>query len=183
MTDVVAQSGRNLVARKNLRRLLNGQETKEMWLDDEVINCYFGHLMARANANRDLSKLYCFTSHFFESACPDLWARKEKLFDMNVILIPVIVNKSHWVLVSVFPSKKTIIFYDSMYGCGFEVLMKILQIFEKRFQKETGHLPIGDEWSLKDERSIPRQSNSFDCGVLVCQMAERLSRQSVFDFN
>ena len=137
LTDVVARSGRNLVARKNLRRLLNRQETKEMWLDDEVFNCYFGHLMARANANRDLPKIYCFTSHFFESACPDLWARKEKLFDMDVILIPVIVIKSHWVLVSVFPSKKTIIFYDSMYGCGFEVLMKILQIFENRCQKET----------------------------------------------
>ena len=143
MTDVVAQSGRNLVARTNLRRLLNGQETKEMWLDDEVINCYFGNLMARANANRDLPKLYCFTSHFFESALTDLCARKEKLFDMDVILISVNVIKSHWVLVSVFPSKKTIIFYDSMYGCRFEVLMKILQIFEKRCQKQTGHVPIG----------------------------------------
>ena len=77
MTDVVAQSGRNLVARKNLRRLLNSQETKEMWLDDEVINCYFGQQMARANSNRDLPKLYCFTSHFFESAFPDLCARKK----------------------------------------------------------------------------------------------------------
>ena len=77
MTDVVAQSGRNLVARKNLRRLLNGQKTKEMWLDDEVINCYFGHLMAHANANRDLPKLYCFTSHFFESAFSDLCPKRE----------------------------------------------------------------------------------------------------------
>ena len=121
MTDIVAQSGRNLVARKKLRRLLNSRETKEMWLDDEVINCYFGHLMARANANRDLPKLYCFTSHIFESAFPDLCARKEKRFDMDVILIQVNVIKSHCVLVSVFPSKKTIIFYDLMYGCGFEV--------------------------------------------------------------
>ena len=70
-----------------------------------------------------------------------------------------------------------------MYGCGFEVVMKILQIFEKRCQKETGHVPIGGEWSLKDEKSIPRQSNSFDCGVFVCQMAERLSRQNPLDFN
>ena len=106
MRDVVAQSGRNLIARKNLRRLLNGQETKEMWLDDEVINCYFGQLMARANANRDLFKLYCFTSHLFKFASPDLCARKDKIFDMDVILIPVNVTKSHWVLVSVFPSKK-----------------------------------------------------------------------------
>ena len=30
---------------------------------------------------------------------------------------------------------------------------------------------------------MPRESNSFDCGVFVCQMAERLSRQSPFDFN
>ena len=126
MTDVLARSGRNLVARKNLRGLLNGQETKEMWLEDEVINCYFGHLMARAKANRDLSNFIFFTSHFVESLCPDLWARTKKLFEIDVILIPVIVIKSHWVLASVFPFKKTINFYDSMYGCGFEVLMKIL---------------------------------------------------------
>ena len=95
MTDVVAQSGRNLVACKILRRLLNSQETKEMWHDDEVINCYFGHLMARANTNRDFPKLCCFTSHFFESAFPDLCARNEKLFDMDVILIPLNVIKNH----------------------------------------------------------------------------------------
>ena len=46
MTDVVGRSGRILIARKNLRRLLIGQDTKGMLLDDEVINCYFGHLMA-----------------------------------------------------------------------------------------------------------------------------------------
>ena len=30
MTDVVAQTGRNIVARRNLRRLINSQEAKEM---------------------------------------------------------------------------------------------------------------------------------------------------------
>ena len=85
--------------------------------------------MARANANRHFSKFYCFTSHFFEFSFPDLCARNEKLFDMDVIFIPVNVIKGFWVFIRVFPSKKTIIFYDSMYGCEFEVLMKILQIF------------------------------------------------------
>ena len=61
--------------------------------------------------------------------------------------------------------------------------MEILQIFEKRCQKETGHVPIVGEWSVKDEKSIPRQSISFECGVFFCQMAERLSRQSRLDFN
>ena len=94
MTNVVAQCGRNLVARRNLRRLINKQETKEMWLDDEEINCYFGQLMARENANRDFPKLYCFTSHFFKSAFPDLCARNKKLFDINVLLIPVnVINR------------------------------------------------------------------------------------------
>ena len=67
-------------------------------------------------------------------------------------------QKPLWVLVSVFPSKKTIIVNDLMNGCIFKVLMKILKIFEKRFQKNTEHVFIGGEKSLKDKKSIPLQS-------------------------
>ena len=106
MTDIVIQIGRCSVSRENLRRLLNGQkDVKQMYLDDELINFYFARLMDRANTNPSLPKLYCFVTHLLESANPNTWARTVNLFKMELILFPVLINKTHWVLVAVSPAK------------------------------------------------------------------------------
>ena len=65
MTDVVATIGTTEVHRCNLRLLIGQSSTRDMWLDDKVINFYLARLMERANAHRNLSKLYCFSSQFF----------------------------------------------------------------------------------------------------------------------
>ena len=184
MTDVVATIGTTKVHRNNLRRLLIGQSsTEDMWLDDEVINFYLACLMDRANAHRNLPKLYCFSSQFFQSINPNSWARRVNPFNMDLILFPVCVNSLHWVLVAVSPTNKTIIYYDSTYGNGEAVRAKILRFLKVRFHTQTGQPLNVTEWTSKDEKSLPRQTNNIDCGVFLCQIAERLSRRSSFDFN
>ena len=42
---------------------------------------------------------------------------------------------------------------------------------------------LDNEWNLSNSNNIPHQSNGIDCGVFVCQLAERLSRRAPFDFN
>ena len=124
-----------------------------MWLDDEIICCYFGHQISLANANRDFAKNFCFTLHFFKYSFPDLCSRKMIFFDMDVILIPVNVINSNWILVSVFQCKKTISLYDSMYCCGFEVLMKILQKFWKPLPERNRACPHR-RWIEFERRNI-----------------------------
>ena len=96
MTDVVATIGKTEVHRSNLRRLLIGQSsTKDMWLDDEVINFYLARLMDRANADCNLPKPYCLSSQFFESSNPNSWDLRVNLFKMDLILFLVCVNSVH----------------------------------------------------------------------------------------
>ena len=102
---------------------------------------------------------------------------------MDLLLFPVCVNSVHWVLVAVSPTNKTVIYYDSMYGNGNALRAKILQFLKVRFQTQTGQPLNVTEWTSKEEKSISRQTNTIDCGVFNCHMAERLSRRSSFDFN
>ena len=70
-----------------------------------------------------------------------------------------------------------------MYGNGEVVRAKILQFLQVRFQSQTNHPLNVTEWTSKDGKSVSRQTNAIDCGVFLCQIAERLSRRSPFDFN
>ena len=175
--------GRTPITRKNLRRLLNGQKVKDMWLDDEVIDFYFARLSERAIRNPILPKILCYSTQFSKSRNRDNWASKISVFDKDIVLIPMLVHSNHWVLVAFFPLIKTVIYYDSRHNEGMTVREEVLNFFKSRFHKETGSPASDSEWKSVDEPDVPRQSNSIDCGVFVCQMAERLSRRSPFNFN
>ena len=92
-------------------------------------------------------------------------------------------SNKHWVLVAFFPPSKSVVYYDSLHGDGTTIRTQVLEFFQTRFPKETGSASSDFEWKSADEPDVPHQSNSFDCGVFVCQMAERLSRRSPFNFN
>ena len=81
--------GRTPITRENLRRLLNGQKVKDMWLDDEVIDFYFARLMERSKRNPTLPKILCYSSQFFKSRNRENWASKITVFDKDIVLIPI----------------------------------------------------------------------------------------------
>ena len=174
---------RTPITRKNLRRLLNNQKSKDMYLDDEIINFYFARLTDRAERHPTLPKIHCYLTQFFESPNRDNWASKITVFDKDIVLIPILIKEiEHWVLVAFYPLIKTVIYYDSLHNDGNLIREQVLQFFKTRFPKETGSALINSEWKSVDETNLPTQLNGFDCGVFVCQMAERLSRRSHFDF-
>ena len=175
---------RTPITRGNLRRLLNNQKPKDMYLDDEIINFYFARLMDRAERNPTLPKIHCYLTQFFESTKRENWASKVTVFDKDIVLIPILIKAiDHWVLVAFFPLIKTVIYYDSLHKDGTSIRKQVLQFFKTRFPNETGSTSDDSEWKSVDETNVPKQENGFDCGVFVCQMAERLSRRSEFDFN
>ena len=131
MSDVVATIGTTEVLRGNLRQLLIKQSSsRKMWLDDDVINFYLVRLMNRANANRDLPKLYCYSSQFFQSINPNSCARRVNLFNIDLLLFPVCVNSVQWVLVAVSSTNNKIIYYASLYYNGNAVRAKILRFLK-----------------------------------------------------
>ena len=175
---------RTPITRGNLRRLLNNQKPKDMYLDDEIINFYFARLMDRAERHPTLPKIHCYLTQFFESTKRENWASKVTVFDKDIVLIPILIKAiDHWVLVAFFPLIKTAIYYDSLHKDGTSIRKQVLQFFKTRFPNETGSASDDSEWKSVDEPHVPKQENGFDCGVFVCQMAERLSRRSEFDFD
>ena len=62
-----------------------------------------------------------------------------------------------------------------MYGNGEAFWAKIFRFLQVRFHTQTGHPLNITEWISMDEKSVPRQTNTIDCEVFFCQMAERLS--------
>lgn len=89
------------------------------------------------------------------------------IFACRLILVPIH-SRHHWCLVAVDNKDKSIIFYDSMRSGGMRYLMKI-----KAYMNEEAAArqitPI--EWALQSKEGIPKQRNTSDCGVFVCQVS------------
>ncbi|WVR00474.1 hypothetical protein IAU59_007617 [Kwoniella sp. CBS 9459] len=90
---------------------------------------------------------------------------------------------THWVGWAVVVSKRLVLYYDPLHDYGIDTTSSRQEFFNRilqRFKRE-GRQPSWidkDSWELKIWEG-PRQQNSINCGVLVCQFFESLSR-SIF---
>jgi hypothetical protein len=67
---------------------------------------------------------------------------------------------------------RTITYYDSMRGNGDRYMHHILHYLQDDWQRTRGYdMPNLREWTLKNEKDVPVQDNSYDCGVFVCLFA------------
>jgi len=95
---------------------------------------------------------------------------------IDYLLIPINQNDVHWTLASLSCNEKALRFYDSAGGKGGEILKLIVNYFSK-----ITNTPY-NEWQMEIMENIPRQNNSYDCGVYVCQYAYCISRAVSFNF-
>jgi sentrin-specific protease 1 len=103
--------------------------------------------------------------------------RKINVLETDLILIPVNINNVHWTLATLCCNEKLLKFYDSLGGEGGDFLNLILQYFASL--TNTGF----SEWTIEVMRNIPKQENSYDCGVYVCQYSLCLSKGAPFTFH
>ena len=140
--------------------------------------------MDRAERHPILPKIHCYLRQFFESTKRENWASKVTVFDKAIVLIPILIKAiHHWVLVAFFPLIKIVIYYDSLQKTEHQFASRFSsssKLVSKTRLAQDRTTPNGN---LVDEPHVPKQENGFDCGVFVCQMAERLSRRSEFDFD
>ena len=148
------------------------------WINDEIINFYF-QILQKYDHNNDS---YFFNSFFmtklkgFEFDEVKRWTRHINVFSFKKLFFPVNINNSHWVLLVIDIENKFIGYYDSMgnedsHG-NMEVLFRwmVEEAIDKNKDKINGH-----EWRLINySRSIPLQTNGFDCGTFVIVAAHFL---------
>jgi Ulp1 family protease len=82
------------------------------------------------------------------------------------------------------PDRK-IQYHDSLGGNGRIFLESILQ-YLKDEHRHHNHTELPGDWSQSliagPETNTPKQTNSFDCGVFVCAIADCLMRGQSIDF-
>lgn len=161
------------------------------WLNDECVNCYMEHLLARCKKNKDLPRCHFFNSFFYmflytkngyNYAKVKNWTKKIDIFSFNKIIIPIHLG-NHWTLGVVNFDKKRFEYYDSFQASStpfFEVMRRYLKE-EFIDKKKTGELDLSD-WTDSIPTEIPHQTNGWDCGIFACKYADYCSRGVPFDF-
>ena len=90
-------------------------------------------------------------------------------------------NLPHWSLVAVETSTKTVNYFDSLERERiFSPGPKKVKVFMGKHYKDRGETVT---FKMKRRKDAPLQENGYDCGVFLCQCAERIARKSSLNFS
>ena len=167
----------NIAISVAMLHLLKGTE----WLSDEILNFYFGMIVARCPNE----KVYAFSTHFFAKLFFDskpraynydkvaTWSNKFDPFTLDKIFVPINLP-GHWTFIIVYIRKKWIHFYDSMRGNGAQYRDAIMKWLEQEAENRTITFDRG-QWETKDGDSPSQKGNGTECGVFTLMSADILS--------
>lgn len=111
------------------------------------------------------------------------WTRNVDIFAYDIILVPVHVNNVHWCMAIINLNNKTIKYYDSL-GSPNSHLLDSLEKYMKEESLDKRNLPLDPSPFIKENVvDCPGQSNSNDCGVFSCMIAEYIPRNSEITFS
>ena len=189
--ELVATIGKLTLRRADVRCLIG-----DAWLTDEVVNFYFETLKARQRSNESarLGKqrtAYFFSTFFFARLYHDRmaydfskvqrWTRGvDILADYTMLLIPIHLD-AHWALAVVDLVRRRIVCYDSLRGDAAytrqlrSMLLPLARYIADESSARGREALDATSWSRDIAADAPRQTNSSDCGMFVCKVAEALS--------
>ncbi|KAJ4153280.1 hypothetical protein LMH87_009775 [Akanthomyces muscarius] len=150
---------------------------KTEWLNDEIVNGVLSWLDQAVNhiggvddPKSQTRKCLVMTSFYYKqikTACKNTQrtlkrkgVTKENLLKVNTILLPIC-EHSHWTLMVINPSKKTVAHVDSLNPRGTKSVTDLALMWMKDALDEKF---VPAEWStIKYDH--PAQTNGYDCGV------------------
>ncbi|KAJ2234746.1 hypothetical protein H4R99_001142 [Coemansia sp. RSA 1722] len=158
------------------------------WLNDEVINFYMQLIINRAEKRGDLPRVHAFNTFFYSTlrdsgyARVRRWTRRIKLFEKDLVVVPVHLGV-HWCCATVDFRSKTIAYYDALLGDNNECLQLLMEYLQQESKDKMGAEFDDDGWSMVCAKNIPRQKNGYDCGVFAITFAEHLARDAQLVFS
>lgn len=198
--DLVADKFKIELTREKFRCLRDST-----WLNDDVILFFLEIIKencnARAAKDESLPKVHVFNTFFVSKLLEERggynfrnvrrWTRKVKIFEMDVVIVPVNQGNTHWTMAAIFPKKREIRFYDSMGSKGRRYLNGLKRYIidewadkQERHKLDSSTKPDPEAWRLiSTGTSVPQQHNGVDCGVFVCAFAECLACGYDLDFS
>lgn len=107
------------------------------------------------------------------------WARKNKIENKHLILIPINIDNTHWTIMLVIPKSKIMIYLDSFrQDCPQNILDGVLTFVKEYFNVDLKK----ENWILHNPKDVPRQTNGTDCGIFICAWAFLIATGEPYDF-
>ena len=188
LQGIMAGDGQEVLARHGLQ--LRRKDFRSLqwtnWLNDKIIEGYMELIKKRSdeaeNSAVEVMSTFLYTKLInrgveLGSKETENWI-KEDLRDKDLVFFPIH-EKDHWSLILVKPRSREIEYFDSLRGSrNFSRAPKIIKQFMELYCKGKGE-PAPYKTKVRNDASL--QNNGHDCGVFLCQFAERLARgESVY---
>lgn len=163
---------------ENIKTLDNGK-----WLDSMVISFYMKMLMKRSEANPEtMPKVFAFGTEFwteyewnhYEHESVEFLTNDEDIFTYDLIIVPVHENGDHWTLAVISIDEEiSVTYYNSMGYENDNLLTQLIEYLnEEHFHRNGERL----DNTIQLNYQLLQQENGFDCGAIICSIAEFLSR-------
>lgn len=151
-------------------------------LTDAAISFYMRLLQERSERNEYKLRLGTLDSNFVKRVgeTTSYEASTVDISNLDLLLIPIHVNSSHWIMAAIRIAKETIELYDSVEG-SYELhqygILSALAV--SMIESSKRH----DSFWRFSSVQCPQQANFIDCGVFALTVAEHLSRNVELSFN
>uniref|UniRef100_A0A915CV39 Ubiquitin-like protease family profile domain-containing protein n=1 Tax=Ditylenchus dipsaci TaxID=166011 RepID=A0A915CV39_9BILA len=134
------------------------------WLLSDVIDNYL-NLLTKSESHI----YYISTPSFLSCLNGSVYNPQHFIGKISKILVPAHINGNHWAMIVVDADEKTITMLDSMnHGIKKDpTKIKILEQTRNIVRVCYNH----DDWDIKEDLSVPQQSNANDCGVFALVFA------------
>lgn len=168
-----------------------------VWLNDEIMNYFFALIQQRneqeLHKRIEVPRIICVDTYVYTKLMEkrqnvptydftrvQRWFRRinyPSLFHYDQIFMPVNKGDFHWILVVVDKAARRIVAYDSFGDECLPILRNVKRFLEDKWRDDgfAGELPPYSLGFGRSRPAMPRQTNSYDCGVFTCMFGDYLS--------
>ena len=176
-SDILSKNNYLEMTRGDYRSL-----TGRNYLNDKIIDEYI-YLIKERNQKENLPSIGFLPVHVFKLLDQDFdtgyertrnWI-KEDLTQKDIIFVPIH-QLSHWSLIAVDMKSLTISLYDSIIGS--RRTTNAPKLVKKHIERYCRELGKESTFTIQIKEDAPIQRDTVNCGVFLCQNAEKLARQA-----
>lgn len=149
--------------------------SSDAWFNDEIMNAYIALLRRNAHGKRDRNLDFVYAEDTYRHVSNyGRMSKSRKSHEARILscvsLLPLHINKCHWVLL-IFDKNGKATYYDPSRAS----VNVPAQIFE--FARSYMRFRSYPETSVHVLLRAPRQDNTYDCGLFVLRMMKHVCRE------
>ena len=111
-------------------------------------------------------------NHGFQAVCR--WNKRVSFLSKRLLVFPVhLEERAHWCLAVADVANKQLTYFNSLKNEN----PSCLRILRSYLQELSGHC-----YSSAQDKTVPQQENSYDCGIFICMYTRCLVEKSTFNF-